>query len=274
MTRCQRLRNFCFTLNNYTDEEIEKIQNADIFKYIIFGRETGEEGTPHLQGYAELEKQTSFDVLKGMFPRLHIERRRGAAHQAANYCRKEDATPFERGTISRPGRRTDLDLVCQSISEGQSLAQVAAAYPSTYVRNYRGIQHYQQLLEEKRNWVPQVILLHGPAGTGKTRTAVDAGATLLSTTDKWTFISGYNGEDIVCFDDVCWDDIPRQIFLRLCDRYPVDINVKGGHRNWKPKIIYFTSNYDPQEFLLDDAIARRVTETIHLITPAAEAEPA
>lgn len=274
MTRCQRLRNFCFTLNNYTEEEIEKIQNAEIFKYIIFGRETGEEGTPHLQGYAELEKQTSFAVLKGVFPRLHIERRRGAAHQAADYCRKEDPTPFERGTISRPGRRTDLDLICAEVANGMSLAQVAVDFPATYVRNYRGLQHFQQLMEPKRNWVPEVIIIWGPAGSGKTRTAVDDGAVLLNITDKWTFVSGYSGEDTVCFDDVCWDDIPRQTFLRLCDRYPCDINIKGGHRNWKPVKIYFTSNYDPQDFLSDQAIARRVTQTTYLTSPTPTAEPA
>jgi len=52
--------NWCFTLNNYTDEEMEQIKNlapSGIIQYIAFGEEIGEEGTPHLQGYLRLNKK-------------------------------------------------------------------------------------------------------------------------------------------------------------------------------------------------------------------------
>jgi len=43
----ERSRNFVFTLNNYTTEEVELVKEWDC-KYLIFGKEIGESGTPHL----------------------------------------------------------------------------------------------------------------------------------------------------------------------------------------------------------------------------------
>jgi len=54
----RQFRNFVFTLNNYSEEEHETLLKCDSFKYIIIGREIGDSGTPHLQGYAELKKKT------------------------------------------------------------------------------------------------------------------------------------------------------------------------------------------------------------------------
>lgn len=44
-----KCRNYCFTLNNYKEEDIEKLLKSDV-KYITFQKEVGDSGTPHLQG--------------------------------------------------------------------------------------------------------------------------------------------------------------------------------------------------------------------------------
>lgn len=54
--------NYCFTLNNYTEEEVFEIDtlvtNPDSnIRFICYGFEKGEDGTPHLQGYLELHKE-------------------------------------------------------------------------------------------------------------------------------------------------------------------------------------------------------------------------
>lgn len=52
----QKCRNWCFTLNNPTIDEIIEILDKN-FKYCIFGFEIGKKGTEHLQGYIEYENQ-------------------------------------------------------------------------------------------------------------------------------------------------------------------------------------------------------------------------
>lgn len=85
----QQMYNWCFTLNNYTDEEIVAIKAID-YKYLVFGYEVGENGTPHLQGYIELTKRLRFGGVKKLFPpRVHLEARRGTAEEAADYCKKD-----------------------------------------------------------------------------------------------------------------------------------------------------------------------------------------
>jgi len=41
----------CFTLNNYTPEEVAGIRNDnEHYKWLCYGEEKGASGTPHLQG--------------------------------------------------------------------------------------------------------------------------------------------------------------------------------------------------------------------------------
>lgn len=91
-------KHWCFTLNNYTTEDIENIlgsigSDGSTFgskpKY-IFQEEEGEEGTPHLQGYINFDRKVR---PKNVFKweraqRIHWEVARSPKH-AINYCRKE-----------------------------------------------------------------------------------------------------------------------------------------------------------------------------------------
>ena len=56
-----RVRNYCFTLNNHSDEELFKItrlfDESDLLSYIVYGIEMGDSGTEHLQGYIECLRQ-------------------------------------------------------------------------------------------------------------------------------------------------------------------------------------------------------------------------
>ena len=97
-----RHRNWCFTLNNWIEDEFEKIKKWIIkyCKYGIIGREIGEQGTPHLQGYFQRNNPGSLSGLKTQVsPRAHFEIARGTPSQNYEYCTKEDGTPWEHGTL-------------------------------------------------------------------------------------------------------------------------------------------------------------------------------
>ena len=68
-----RLRAFVFTLNNYTDVEYDRIVYfCSDKKYSIIGKEVGQNGTPHLQGYCSLGRRFAYANIKKEMPRANI----------------------------------------------------------------------------------------------------------------------------------------------------------------------------------------------------------
>lgn len=88
-TRIIPSKYWCFTLNNYKDEELETLET--IFREageFIYGKEVGESGTRHLQGYIEFfVKVRPSERIKDK--RIHWEKRKGSKIQAVEYCKKD-----------------------------------------------------------------------------------------------------------------------------------------------------------------------------------------
>lgn len=82
-------RYWCFTLNNYTDDEYNRILNETRFDYVIIGKEVGDLGTPHLQGYVRFPNAVRLATLKKIMPRAHLEIAKGNAESNITYCSKE-----------------------------------------------------------------------------------------------------------------------------------------------------------------------------------------
>jgi hypothetical protein len=91
-----RSRGYCFTVNNPTQEDYTQLEELEC-KYVVYGREVGEEGTKHLQGYAYFHTLKSLRQVKKVLPRAHIESQRGSFSQAISYCKK-DGDFVERGS--------------------------------------------------------------------------------------------------------------------------------------------------------------------------------
>lgn len=87
-----RGRNFCFTLNNYTPTEIKQIM--DIGADYIFQEETGEQGTPHLQGLLMFKNAKRFNAVKKLIPRAHIETCKNKL-ASMQYCMKAETRTGE-----------------------------------------------------------------------------------------------------------------------------------------------------------------------------------
>lgn len=116
-------KRWCFTLNNPTN--VEKGTIADFFRngtlpengqvvYAVVGREVGESGTPHLQGFIIFSTNQRLTPLRGYLGnRAHLELARGTSVQARDYCKK-DGDYDEYGTFPMAqGRRSDLDELIQ-----------------------------------------------------------------------------------------------------------------------------------------------------------------
>lgn len=88
--RCTPSKRWCFTLNNYSDQEMETLElsfKSAKCEYVI-GREVGEEGTPHLQGYIESPVKIR-PVEKFKTERVHWEKCKGTREENVVYCTKE-----------------------------------------------------------------------------------------------------------------------------------------------------------------------------------------
>lgn len=86
-------KRWCFTLNNYTETELEYFRSIvptySICKFGIIGKEIGENGTPHLQGYIEFKQKKRPKSVFGN-DRIHWEKAKGNRQQNIEYCSKEN----------------------------------------------------------------------------------------------------------------------------------------------------------------------------------------
>lgn len=85
-------KKWCFTLNNYTAEDVEylKCSNVPLCQIIMFQSEIGEEGTPHLQGWVEFQtKKRPMSVFKEN-NKIHWELMKGSVQDSIDYCSKTD----------------------------------------------------------------------------------------------------------------------------------------------------------------------------------------
>jgi len=102
--RGRKSKYWCFTINNYDEDDIHVLRNIMdsglITTYVVFGRELSQSGTPHIQGYMELKSRWDLKRLKrSFFNTAHFEARRGTPEEAAEYCKK-DGDWEESGTRS------------------------------------------------------------------------------------------------------------------------------------------------------------------------------
>jgi len=272
MTRSAK--NWCFTLNNYTVQDVEalaqkgteSLESRSIF-YLVFGREVGEGGTPHLQGFVAFTKRKTLAYVRNYtLLKSHCEPAKGTPAQATTYCKK-DGDYQEFGVCpGGAGRRNDLAKLYELIRGGADARTIADQFPSQYIRYRRSILDCIAEQAIERNWESDVRVLWGRTGTGKTRKVFDTHESkdiYVHPGDSW--FNGYEGQEVALFDDYNGSEFKLSYLLKLLDRYKMKVPVKGGYVQWIPKIIYITSNKDPQQWYNNaleehrDAMFRRIT---------------
>ncbi len=259
--RHARARGWCLTVNNPTDEDRLHMENAEC-RYIVWQREQEADGTEHFQGYIEFSAPMRFNAVKTMLGgRVHLEVRRGSRVQARAYAMKDDTRldgPWERGDFDAggQGRRSDLHAVAAAISGGSQSSDIADAFPVQYIKFNRGIErlvaHHHAAGARDGSRPVTVELLVGPTGTGKSRAACEEnqGAFWLSApagAAKQVWFDEYNGQDTIVLDDF-YGWMPYSFFLRLADRYPLQLPVKGAYVKCCALKIVITSNVGPERW--------------------------
>lgn len=247
-----RSRCWVFTINNYNDEDIERLKSIT-HRYIVFGREVGEYGTPHLQGYIALENARSrASVCKMLGGKAFVECRNGSHEQAATYCKKE-------GQFYEHGERPDdpkekgekTKEVWRQISDhakAGDMAWIDINYPKAYILHKPRLESIHAPIIAPMDG----DLLHewwmGESGTGKSKTLWELYPDHFEKPlNKWW--DGYNHEPVVAIEE--WSPAnacTTSSLKRWADRYPFAGEIKGGTKQrLRPKKVIVLSNYRPDQ---------------------------
>lgn len=232
-----RTRGYCFTTNNYDDDDI--IDATALWaeynaSYVIIGFEQGEKGTHHLQCYAFFPNKITFNTLKTYLPRSHIEVAKGTPEQNFDYCSKEKY--IELGELPKSGKRTDLIDMYNEIKQGTPLTDLADKYPSNYLRYSGSIEKAYNLLE-KANTECQVIYVNEDPYESCSEILTDS--YIMDTLQHELY--NYQGEKYIIY----FYNPPTDVIRRFV--YNIPITVKRGYMIKKqlPELVII---YDPKGY--------------------------
>ena len=220
-------------------------------KYLIVGREVGENLTPHLQGYCETMNKESITSLQNKFQnplmgtgiRMAIFAAAGSAQQNIEYCSKEGNVLCERGAKPKgAGHRSDLDAVIKAIENGESMDKIVRQFPRQYISYHRGLQSMSTYFQKPRNFMTIGYWLYGETGTGKSKWAHENFPDAFWKLPDCKWFDGYSEQETVIIDDFRpVKEMSFQMMLRLVDRYPMQVETKGGRVNFAPKRVIITT---------------------------------
>jgi len=258
-----KITNFVFTLNNYTELDIGSLLNYKC-RYIVFAKEVAPTtGTHHLQGYCELGKQVRFNTLLATLPKgIHIQPRMGTQSQAINYIKEPLTKPqpapedlYEVGEPTTMGRAVGsaaLEEARRLLTDNKPLDP--RIHDIGTIRAYERLSKYWPISRRYSDGDISRIWVYGPGRSGKTRRAYDLCAGLSTckcdTAHKGWF-DGYDNHEAVILDDYepdPEDNVQFKLLLSLLDKYPLRVEVKGSTVKWDPKIVVITSQLPPWEY--------------------------
>ena len=252
--------------------------------------------TPHFQGYLELVREKNLRWLKTRMKRAHLETAKGTRMQNIHYCLKEFAdtstlalnmnkkywyyfseessldwnqlnekldayrqsqTRSSGATLTR--RQQTLMKMKEMIDSNKSNKDLADLDFPTFISCYRGLYAYRLLTTVPRNHEMEIYVLQGPTGTGKSKWCMDnyPNAYWKQRGQWW---DNYSGEETVIIDEY-YGWLPYDTLLRLCDRYPLLVEIKGGQVQFTSRRIIITTNAVPNTWYKDvywPAFERRV----------------
>jgi len=249
-------KRWCFTVNNYTDDDIAALDSYDC-KYMVYGKEEGESKTPHLQGFLISPKMQRLSAMKKLNARAHWEPAKGTSEEASAYCKK-DGKFTERGSFPKTRKErgeaeADRWELARTNAKRGKFDDIPHDIYIKYCRNLHFIASQHQVnpepLPELDNW-----WYYGETGTGKSRAAREENPGYYEkNTNKWW--DGYVDQDVVIIEE--WNPELKMLgnFLKKwADHHPFSAEVKGGTMSIRPKKIIITSNYSMEQCFEDPAV--------------------
>jgi len=244
-------RRWRFTLNNYEGLITQEDFDEWGAKFLIFQEEVGAEGTPHLQGYIEMPRPVRFSHFK--LPEATFLVAEASTDANIEYCSKEDTRvggPYRFGVPSKQGQRTDLIELRNAIIAGKRGAALFLddLVCGAAIKYQRGVDAMVSAFHKpvERGDI-RVVFHYGPAGTGKTTCAHDPEAFYFDG-NQGGFWTGYQGQKTIILDEFSGATLKPLQLQRLCDKFPLWSNIKGGQIPCEATSVHICSNYLPDSW--------------------------
>lgn len=262
-------KHWSFCINNPT-AWLDHLATEKDVSYAVFQLESGTKGTPHWQGYLQLNTKLRLPQVKVILQSTdcHLEKCKGTPTQNRTYCTKEDsrlsADFWEIGEFQEKGkgRRSDLKALHSCLQQGLEQHEYADHFFKLFVRYPHLLTNYNAAQSRPRtgNFF-RATLLFGKARTGKStlaRQLADGMATILGQhgrvfrkqPGKWW--DGYNRERVVVFDDFRGSSLSYTDFKLTIDSFPLRVEVKGTYHQLEATHFFITSNFDPKDWWTEE----------------------
>lgn len=223
-------RNFEFTHNNYTQEDINKILNWKC-QYVVIGEEIAPTtGTPHLQGYVQFKSSVLWKTVTNKKNKDYgfIDKWCKVSERRCpiEYCKK-DGKYHENGSPKAQGNRSDLnDLKDRILNNETTVSDLLVEDANVYHQYGRTLEKLEDLKNRKkfRKWMTECDWRYGETGTGKSEKAFenfdpDTHYVFKNDNGWW---DGYNGQETVILNDFR-GEIPYGVLLQMIDKYPFEV---------------------------------------------------
>lgn len=230
-------------------------KGRSIEKFLV-AEEMHEDGRLHYHMYLEFDHRVDtqdaryFDV-DGIHPNIGEK----PSKRWCDYCAKD-------GNFITNFYVAKTSVYKQAIQVGglAGLELIKEAHPRDY------LLHREKFLSNLLvpfSGIRKVVWIWGPPERGKSEYAYLQGA--KDCAYKNGFFD-YKGDEVVVIEEIDKIKMPLEEFLRITDRYPINVNVKGAFVPWAAHTIYFTGSQPPEGVFVhefNEQVTRRITEIIH-----------
>lgn len=270
-----RVRSWCFTHNNYTADDELRYQNVEA-EHVVYGREVGEQGTPHLQGFIRFRNPRLGRAIARLLPGAYFTVAQNL-EASIRYCRK-DGDVYERGTtvIRAEERAAGAAAGGQAQVDRWRQAYIAAQEGRLEdipfdIRFKHDITIQRLRLKRLSDECPNSIAVldnewvWGPSGTGKSVLAREENPNAyFKMRNKWW--DGYEFEEVVILDDVDprMEDWISAFLKDWADHHRIRVEIKNTSACIRPRRLIVTSQYSIDQCFKDpetrSALHRRFRE--------------
>jgi len=275
------------TLNNPTEEDAALIvKMRELCDYYVFGKETGTNGTEHLQFMVCFKAQKTFVTVKKLLPKAHweVKSKFSTMKDASDYCKKGEqshdewnelkqagphfglnADVSEYGTLPLDQQKAGLKVIADNYADTLekakvgNIADISAEHQIRYYGTIKKIAADNKKMPENLHWEEGEqpnFWIWGPTRTGKSHKA----RAMLGdrfypkiASNKWW--DKYNGEEGVLIEDIDTSHQYQGYNLKIwADKYAFPVEIKNGADWIRPKVIIVTSNYSIKQVFPDPSI--------------------